>query len=123
MYPNTPLNCKSLRRILTSQFNFPVTRSRAGTDQPLAASEPRKTRASVDREVLSQPAVTASPRRPIRGRRLSTDDHHEDTPPPARALRNRRVSVDRESATGTPKLGDESENGRQSTHVLLIIPD
>lgn len=91
---------------------FPVTRSRAGTDQPPPASEPRRLqRQSVDKELVANPAISTSPRR-IRARRLSTDDHHEDTPP-VRALRGRRISVDRESATGTPKLGDEgSENGQ-----------
>lgn len=95
-------------------FDFPplsVTRSRGGPDPPLPLTEGRKTRQSVDKEVLSQPAVTMSPRRPLRGRRLSTDDH-EDTPPAVRALRNRRISVDRESATGTPKMSEEgSESG------------
>lgn len=100
--------------ILTENFPILVTRASraAGTNDP-PASEPRKTRQSVDKEVLSQSmTVTSSPRRPIRAsRRLSTDTH-EETPPVIRSLRNRRVSVDRESATGTPKLPeDSSENG------------
>lgn len=87
-----------------------MTRSRAGPADPVIApaSEPRRLRQSVDKEV-----APGSPRR-IRTRRLSTDDHHEDTPP-IRALRGRRISVDRESATGTPKLGEEcSENGNNT---------
>lgn len=67
-------------------------------------------------DLSSVAPVSNSPRR-IQTRRMSTDEmgietRNTDTPPPIRALRGRRVSVDRESATGTPKLIEESsENG------------
>lgn len=82
----------------------------------------RKGRASVDREMQAKITDTpnkSSPTGRRKTRRMSQDQQldeqplRDDTPLFGRSVRALRSSVDRESATGTPKLvEDSSENGK-----------